>query len=60
MNFLNKYIKKYWKLFCLAVACLTVEAVCDLMQPTIMSKIVDIGVAGKQTEQFACQAFVST
>lgn len=48
MQFLKKYIKKYWKPFCVATACLTLEAVCDLMQPTIMSNIVDIGVQGKQ------------
>jgi ATP-binding cassette subfamily B protein len=48
MKFLKKYIEKYWKPFCIAVACLTLEAVCDLMQPTIMSKIVDVGVEGKQ------------
>lgn len=48
MQFLNKYIKKYWKLFCAAVSCLMVEALCDLMQPTIMSKIVDTGVANKE------------
>lgn len=47
MKFLNKYINKYWKPFFLAVFCLTVEATCDLMQPTIMSKIVDIGVKNK-------------
>jgi ATP-binding cassette, subfamily B, multidrug efflux pump len=47
MKFLNKYIQKYWKLFLAAVSCLMVEALCDLMQPTIMSKIVDVGVAGK-------------
>ncbi|MEG1795472.1 MAG: ABC transporter ATP-binding protein [Clostridium sp.] len=47
MKFLDKYIKKYWKPFLLAVACLTVEATCDLLQPTIMSKIVDIGVKNK-------------
>jgi ATP-binding cassette subfamily B protein len=47
MKFLNKYVKKYWKPFFLAVFCLTVEATCDLMQPTIMSKIVDIGVKNK-------------
>ncbi|MDP4177994.1 MAG: ABC transporter ATP-binding protein [Bacillota bacterium] len=44
MNFLKKYINKYWKLFCAGVSCLTIEALCDLMQPTIMSKIIDIGV----------------
>jgi ATP-binding cassette, subfamily B, multidrug efflux pump len=48
MNFLEKYIKKYWKPFCAAVTFLTIEAMCDLMQPTIMSKIVDVGVAGKR------------
>lgn len=47
MKYFTKYIKKYWIPFCLAVAFLTVEAMCDLMQPTIMSKIVDIGVAKK-------------
>jgi ATP-binding cassette subfamily B multidrug efflux pump len=50
MEFLKKYIDKYWKSFCLGVACLTLEAGCDLMQPTIMSKIVDVGVAGKQMD----------
>lgn len=48
MQFLSKYIKKYWKPFGAAVTCLMLEAICDLMQPTIMSKIVDVGVAGKQ------------
>jgi ATP-binding cassette subfamily B protein len=32
-------------LFCVAVACLTLEAACDLLQPTIMARIVDVGVA---------------
>lgn len=47
MKFLKKYIKKYKNPFFLAVACLIFEAICDLMQPTIMSKIIDIGVKGK-------------
>lgn len=50
LKFLKKYIEKYWKPFCLAVACLTVEAACDLLQPTIMSKIVDIGVKNKDLD----------
>ena len=50
MLFLKKYITKYWKPFCLGVACLTLEAVCDLMQPTIMAKIVDIGVVGRKMD----------
>jgi ATP-binding cassette, subfamily B, multidrug efflux pump len=47
MTFLSKYIKKYWKSFCIAVFFLTIEAVSDLMQPTIMAKIIDEGVANK-------------
>jgi len=47
MEFMKKYIKKYWKPFIAALSLLTVETISDLMQPTIMSKIVDIGVAGR-------------
>lgn len=47
MQFYSKYIKKYWKAFSTAVLFLTLEALCDLMQPTIMSRIVDIGVKGR-------------
>lgn len=47
MKYFSKYIRKYWKLFLAAVTCVAFEAICDLMQPTIMSKIVDIGVAKK-------------
>ncbi|HBG38697.1 MAG TPA: ABC transporter, partial [Clostridiaceae bacterium] len=36
--------------FCLAIACLTVEAACDLLQPTIMAKIIDVGVKEKQMD----------
>ncbi len=48
MEFMKKYINKYWKFFCLGVAFLMTEAFCDLLQPTIMSKIIDIGVARHQ------------
>lgn len=50
MHFLRKYAKKYWKLFFTAVFFLMVEAFCDLMQPTIMSKIIDVGVASKNLQ----------
>ncbi|KPU46090.1 putative ABC transporter ATP-binding protein [Oxobacter pfennigii] len=50
MEFLNKYIKKYWKGFSLAILFLMTEAFCDLLQPSIMSKIVDIGVKNKQMD----------
>ncbi len=45
MGFLIKYLKKFWKLFFTAILFLVIEATCDLLQPTIMSKIVDVGVA---------------
>jgi ATP-binding cassette, subfamily B, multidrug efflux pump len=47
MKFLSKYVKEYWKSFSIAVLFLTFEAICDLLQPTIMSKIIDIGVVGR-------------
>ena len=47
MKFLAKYIKKYWKSFSIAVLFLTFEAISDLMQPTIMAKIIDEGVVNR-------------
>src|SRR3954453_14028149 len=47
MNFLSKYIKQYWKSFSVAVLFLTFEAISDLMQPTIMAKIIDKGVVNR-------------
>nr|WP_263324061.1 ABC transporter ATP-binding protein [Neobacillus sp. Marseille-Q6967] len=50
MQFLKKYIKKYWKSFSLAVLFLTFEAVSDLLMPTVMAKIIDDGVAKRDLE----------
>jgi ATP-binding cassette, subfamily B, multidrug efflux pump len=50
MGFLSKYIKKYWKSFSLAVLFLTFEAVSDLMMPTIMAMIIDVGVVGRDLD----------
>ncbi|MEH7744828.1 ABC transporter ATP-binding protein [Neobacillus drentensis] len=47
MKFLSKYIKTYWKSFSIAVLFLTFEALSDLLQPTIMAKIIDEGVANR-------------
>jgi ATP-binding cassette, subfamily B, multidrug efflux pump len=44
MGFLTKYIKKYWKSFSLAVIFLTFEAISDLLMPTIMAMIINVGV----------------
>ncbi|MDM5329606.1 ABC transporter ATP-binding protein [Neobacillus sp. CF12] len=50
MGFLTKYIRKYWKYFSLAVLFLTFEAISDLLMPTIMAKIIDVGVAGRDLD----------
>mgnify|MGYP005837413501 CR=1 FL=1 len=47
MQYLKKYWEKYWKPFSVSLMCLTLETGCDLMQPMIMSWIVDKGVKGK-------------
>ncbi|PJI10073.1 MULTISPECIES: ABC transporter ATP-binding protein [Clostridium] len=47
MSYLKVYIKKYWKGFITAILFVSLEALCDLMQPTIMSQIVDNGVTNK-------------
>ena len=35
-----RYVPKYGRLFCASILCLVVESVCDLLQPTIMARIV--------------------
>lgn len=50
MRYFKKYIKKYIALFLTAVFFLTLEAFCDLAQPTIMAKIIDIGVSNKNLD----------
>ncbi|MDB4868062.1 MAG: transporter ATP-binding protein [Cohnella sp.] len=47
MRNFRPYIRKYGKLFIFAILFLTFEAVCDLLLPTIMSRLIDIGVAGR-------------
>lgn len=46
----KKYIKKYWKPFAIALCFLVIEAFADLMQPTIMSKLIDDGVYYKNMD----------
>ncbi len=50
MGFLWKYAPKYGKLFAAAVVFLVIESVCDLLQPTVMAHIVDIGVANRDLQ----------
>jgi ATP-binding cassette subfamily B multidrug efflux pump len=47
LGFLLRYVPKYGRLFCASILCLVVESVCDLLQPTIMARIVDVGVANR-------------
>jgi ATP-binding cassette subfamily B multidrug efflux pump len=50
MEFLNRYIGTYLKSFCLSVFFVLCETICDLMLPTIMSHIIDVGIAGKNMD----------
>lgn len=44
MGFLKKYYKKYYKLFFLAIFFISLETSADLLQPMLMSALVDQGV----------------
>jgi len=43
LGYLKKYWKKYYKLFFISIFCVSCEAVCDLLQPKFMSKLIDGG-----------------
>jgi len=45
MSIASPYFRKYAAPFLAAVGCLSVESICDLLQPTVMARIVDQGVA---------------
>ena len=44
MNLYSKYFKKYKSPFLIAVFCVALEAVCDLLGPTLMSNIINTGI----------------
>jgi ATP-binding cassette subfamily B multidrug efflux pump len=50
MGFMKKYVNKHWMLFFVAVFFVTLEALADLLQPTIMAHILDVGVAEKKLD----------
>jgi ATP-binding cassette, subfamily B, multidrug efflux pump len=50
MGIYEGYFKKYKLLFLTAVSCVFFEAICDLMQPTIMARIIDEGVKNGQVD----------
>ncbi|WP_094548634.1 ABC transporter ATP-binding protein [Petroclostridium xylanilyticum] len=47
MKRLALYLKPYWAAVLLAPLLMLVEVVCDLLQPTLMSRIVNIGVGSR-------------
>ncbi|TGE31783.1 ABC transporter ATP-binding protein [Desulfosporosinus sp. Sb-LF] len=50
MGIYKHYFNKYRLSFIIAVSCVFFEAICDLMQPTIMAHIIDEGVQNGQVE----------
>jgi ATP-binding cassette subfamily B multidrug efflux pump len=50
MDFLSRYTAKYGKSFFLAIFFVMCEALCDLLLPTVMSQIIDVGIVGKNIE----------
>lgn len=48
MKMYGKYFSKYKVLFILGVSCVFMEALCDLMQPTVMSRLIDQGIRSAQ------------
>ena len=50
MKHFKKYIRTYWKLGLLSILCVSLEAICDLFQPRLMSRLVDEGVLKGDTQ----------
>jgi len=50
MDILNRYFPKYRSLFILAVLCVALESVCDLLCPTLMAKIINQGIQQKSLD----------
>ncbi|MBP3966053.1 ABC transporter ATP-binding protein [Paenibacillus lignilyticus] len=50
MSFLKPYFRQFGKPFAAAILFLMLEALCDLMQPTLMSRIIDVGVANRDLD----------
>ena len=48
MGIYKRYFNKYKFLFIMAISCVFFEAICDLLQPTIMARIIDEGVRSNQ------------
>lgn len=44
MKYFKKYITRYMGLFILGIILVASEAICDLLQPTILANLIDIGI----------------
>lgn len=51
MKKILKYLNGSWPLIIMAPLFMVVEVICDLMQPTLMADIIDVGVASGQIAQ---------
>ncbi|NSL52816.1 ABC transporter ATP-binding protein [Calidifontibacillus erzurumensis] len=51
MKFLHKYIRKFWLPFIFALFILMVEATIDLLLPTLMASMIDVGVATRNLDE---------
>jgi ATP-binding cassette subfamily B protein len=58
VTFLNKYVKRYGFIFLTAILFLSIEALCDLMQPTIMARIVDVGIKNRDNRYIVSQSII--
>ncbi|WP_250675250.1 ABC transporter ATP-binding protein [Paraclostridium ghonii] len=58
MRYFVVYIKKYLILFILGIVLVAFEAICDLLQPTILAKIIDVGIANKDLKYLMNKGFL--
>ena len=45
MKLIMHYVAKVWPVFLLSILCVCLEALADLLQPSLLSDIVDVGIA---------------
>ncbi len=58
MSYLNRYMKRYRIPFFAALAFLTLEALCDLIQPAVMSRVVDVGIRNRDMSYVLHMGFI--
>lgn len=58
MGIYKKYFRKFRFMFLTAVSCVFLEAVCDLLQPTIMSHIIDDGIKNSRVDAVLRLGFI--